>query len=103
MSPIEGVAVPDPVYALSDAGPARREARARALATLRADAEAYATAVNMRVVRIVRITERTGMDLMGLALGDSDLMRRAVGGRITSDPNVETLVILGADFALAPR
>lgn len=106
LSSIERVTVSNPVYALSDAGPSRREARARALATLRADAEAYALAANMRVVRIVRITERTGMDFMGLALGNSDLMRRTMGvgsGNDNNDPDVATFVIVGADFALAPR
>jgi uncharacterized protein YggE len=106
LSPIERVTVSNPVYALSDPGPARRQARTRALATLRADAEAYAVAANMRVVRIVRITERVGMDIMGLALGNSDLMRRTMGvgsGADNSDPNVSTFVIVGADFALVPR
>ncbi|MEA3014051.1 MAG: uncharacterized protein QOD42_2596 [Sphingomonadales bacterium] len=106
LSSIERATVSNPVYALSDTAPARREARARALATLRADAEAYAAAANMRVVRIVRITERAGMDFMGLALGNSDLMRRTLGGGSGSDsddPDVGTFVIVGADFALAPR
>jgi uncharacterized protein len=106
LSALERVMVSNPVYALSDTGPARREARARALATLRADAEAYAAAANMRVLRIVRITERAGLDFMGLAFGNSDLMRRTMGGVAgtdNNDPNVATFVIVGADFALAPR
>jgi uncharacterized protein YggE len=106
LSSVERVTVSSPAYALSDPAPARREARVRALATLRADAEAYAVAANMRVVRIVRVTERTGMDFMGLALGNSELMRRTLGGGSggdNNDPDVGTFVIVGADFALAPR
>lgn len=51
-----------PDMVAGDDSAARRTARTRALASARADAEAYAAALNMRVGRMVRVTERTGPD-----------------------------------------
>lgn len=95
-------AVPLPVYALVDSAGARREARARALAAARADAEAYAAALGLRVARIVRVTERAGMDFFSMMMNES-AMRRSMNGAAQNEPEIETTMMLGVDFALAPR
>lgn len=92
-------------YSLTDDAPARRAARASALAKARADAEAYASVMNMRVVRVARITERTGFDVIGmmfgaLAGGSPSQMRASFE---PSGGQVPTNVFIGADFILAPR
>lgn len=98
-----GAGVPDPSYALGDARRARDEARRQALSTARSDAESCAAALGMRVVRIVRVTDRVGLDLLGTMMGQSSEMRGLLtmaGGR---SANVTTAVPVGVDFALAPR
>jgi uncharacterized protein YggE len=101
---VENARVSDAAYTLTDPGPARRAARAEALARMRAEAELYAGALNMRVLRIVRITERTGSDLFGLALSEGPaLMRRGFNPDRQADPDVEVAVMVGVDFALGPR
>jgi uncharacterized protein len=96
-----------PVYALTDRTAARREARAQALAAARADAEAHAQNVGMRLARMVRITERVSNDLYGLALNNAAQfarLERTVGpARDQTKPQIVTLVMLGVDYALAPR
>lgn len=94
-----------PVYSLADPGPARRQARIQALAGARADAEAQAAAMGMRVARIVRITERVGMDMFSYILGVVPGLRGADSniGEEQMDPDIPTLALVGVDFALAPR
>lgn len=92
-----------PVYALADAATPRRQARAQAMQKARADAEAYAASLNMRVVRIVRITERMGLDMLALLASEPNMVMRAFGGGGVSGPDVRTIVMVGVDFALAPR
>lgn len=94
--------VSGPTYLLSDDRPARRAARADALATARIDAEAYAAALGMRVLRVVHVTERLGMEMTSLLFSNTAMMRSLRGGA-QSDPDVETQVIVGVDFALAPQ
>lgn len=92
-----------PVYSLTDSRAARQTARAQALAAVRADAEAYAASLGMRVARIVRVSERTGVGLLPHLLGDPTLPRRLFGPGENRDPNVTVLAVVGVDFALAPR
>ena len=91
-------------YELLDDAPARRSARAQAIAVARADAEAYAQSLGMRVARIVRVTERVGFDVMSLFFGEPNLTRR-LQARVNGEPgpDVTTQVIVGVDFALAPQ
>jgi len=94
-----------PVYALTETGPARRRAQAQALAVARADAEAYAAAHQLRITRIVRITERVGFAGFSLIRSrDGEFRPRhgdPIGGQTV--PEVDTRVFVGVDFALAPR
>lgn len=96
-----------PIYSVSDRGPARRQAQAQALAAARADAEAYAAQTSMRIVRLVRLTERVGADIFTLALNNESLFRSLRNTPSPTEPqtqpDVPILVLLGADFALAPR
>ncbi|HYD13815.1 MAG TPA: SIMPL domain-containing protein [Allosphingosinicella sp.] len=93
------------VYHLNDDSAPRRLARAQALQKARADAEAYAGALNMRVVRVVRVTERVGLDLLGMMVSESQLVTSLFtpGAMRPAGPDVQTMVAVGVDFALAPR
>ena len=57
----------------------------------------------MRVARIVRVTERGGMDMMAIAMSEGPALRRSFDPSDTSNPQIDTAVLLGVDFALAPR
>jgi uncharacterized protein len=96
-----------PAYTIADRGPARRRAQAQALAAARADAEASAAQANMRIVRLVRVTERVGGDLFTIALNNEALFRGLRNMPSPSEPqtqpDIPVLVLLGADYALAPR
>ena len=98
-------AVQAPVYMLTDDSAARRQARTLAMRNARADAEAYAAAINMRVARVVRVTERLGLDLLGMMVSESQIVANlfSVAAMRTTGPDVQTMVTVGVDFALAPR
>jgi uncharacterized protein YggE len=95
------------IYALTDRNQARHRAQAQAVAAAQADAAAHAGQANMRVARLVRLTERTGMDVFALALNHAALFRslrntpNPAGPQ--TQPDIVTIVMLGADYALAPR
>jgi len=99
--------ISSPIYTISDRGPGRRRAQVQALAAARADAEAHAAQTNMRIVRLVRLTERVGADLFTIALNNEALFRGMRDMPSPSEPqtrpDIPVLVLLGADFALAPR
>jgi len=93
-----------PTYALSDDGAQRRQARLQAMEKARADADTYAAALNMRVVRVVRVTERLGMEAMSMAFQErlmSSIFNPAMGRGNRSE--VPTIVLVGVDYVLAPR
>jgi hypothetical protein len=97
--------VGSPQYSAENTGAARQGARRKAIAQVRTDAETYAAALNMRVVRILRVTERTGTDMMSMmfsemAGGESAMSRMFEGG---TDGRVPSVVFVGVDFVLAPR
>jgi uncharacterized protein len=100
----EGLAIVDsrPAYSLLDADGPRREARNRALARARADAESYAAALGMRVARVVRVTERLGFDFVSMMMNER-AMRRQLEASDNQGPDIDTSVTIGVDFALAPR
>ena len=96
------VALPMPVYSLSDPAAPRRAARAQALAAARADAEAYAAALGLRVVRVARVSERVGTDFFSMMMNES-MMRRSMNGGAQNEPDIQTMMIVGVDYVLAPR
>jgi uncharacterized protein YggE len=98
--------MPEPiVYEIDDDSAVRRQARDLALRNARADAESYAAAANLRIVRVLRVTERMGLDALSMTITESNTafntMRdwTGTGGR----PEVHTFAILGVDYVLAPR
>ena len=100
---IDDTFTPEVLYATSDDRPARRTARAQAIAAARADAEAYAAALGLRVVRVVRVTERLGMDLMSMMFSNPMLATLMEQGSRAQGPDITVRVFVGIDFALAPR
>jgi hypothetical protein len=96
------LAVARPSYQLTDPEAARRRARTDAIAAARENAQAYAATLGMRVVRVVRVTERVGLDMMGAFVSDRGMVRRLQSGA-PSGPEVETQAIVGVDFALGPQ
>jgi uncharacterized protein YggE len=100
---VDSSLAPNVAYTVSDDGPARRGARADAIAAARADADAYAAAMNMRVVRIVRVTERIGMDIMSMLIGNPALAQLMEQVAQPDGPDQVVRAFVGIDFALAPR
>lgn len=92
-------------YALNDDSVPRRQARMQAMQKARADAETYAAALNMRVARVVRVTERLGLDLLGMAANESQMVTQIFSPNAmrANGSQVPTIVVVGVDFALAPR
>lgn len=97
------VTIAAPAYSLADDGPARNAARAQAMQKARAEADSYAAALNMRVVRIVRITERIGLEGLNLIVTDTQAFSRMFSRMWRPAADVDTMVAVGVDFALAPR
>jgi uncharacterized protein YggE len=95
--------VPEVAYSVGDDSGARRRARADAITIARADAEAYAAAMGMRVARIVRVSERSGMDLMSLMFSNPVWAQQIEQLGQPQGPDISVRVIVGVDFALAPR
>lgn len=95
--------VPEIAYTVGDDAPARRAARADAIAAARADAEAYAAAMGMSVARIVRVSERSGMDLMSMMFSNPALAQQFEQMGQMPGPDIPVRVVVGVDFALAPR
>jgi len=100
---LEGATSQVPELELGDDTAARRTARSQAVTSARADAETYAAALNMRVVRIARVTERLGVDVAGMFLNESNLVMRTARNLERADGQVETYALVGVDFVLAPR
>lgn len=92
-------------YALNDESGPRRQARTQAMQKARADAETYAASLNMRVARVVRVTERLGLDLLGMAANESQMVTQIFSPATmrANASQVPTIVVVGVDFALAPR
>ncbi|HEX9932774.1 MAG TPA: SIMPL domain-containing protein [Allosphingosinicella sp.] len=95
---IQGVA--DPIYQVMAESAARGAARADALRRARAEADSYAAAANMRVVRMLRINARPGAEAIGWSVYAGRLE-----GTVTHRPatDVETTEAIGVDFVLGPR
>lgn len=89
--------VTGPVYDLAEDSAAHRAAKQDAVSRARLEADDYARALGMRVVRILRVSERVApsnpedMDMMYVAMG--------LGG--ASADEIETRIRIAIDFALA--
>lgn len=95
------------VYSLVDRERFERAARLDALARARTRADLQAGAGGMRVLRILRVSEHVGMDIVNSASADIQALRgagRPLNPRDRSNrPEMEVLALLNVDFAVAPR
>jgi hypothetical protein len=54
---------------------------------------------------VLRVTERTGLDFLGMAFSESNTAMRTFRDyeRSMAEGQVMTFVVVGVDYALAPR
>jgi uncharacterized protein YggE len=96
-----GADVGEPVYSLSDEAAAREAANADALRKGRKEAEAYAQALGMRVVRLLRVRDHPESNVYDVETMQN-MMRMMTGNGTARSGDVETDVRLSMEFALAP-
>jgi uncharacterized protein YggE len=93
--------VQGPKFSLADPVPAQRLARHAAVATAREEADTYAEALNMRVSRVLRVSERGGFEMEG---GEYIVV---TGSRIRRTPiepgELATRITVMIDYAMVPR
>jgi hypothetical protein len=94
---------PTPVYELADWNAARAEARRLALADARADAEAYAAARGMRIVRTLRVSDRVPIDTARLIATEAALVAESRRRQRMTPHHVATPAIVAVHYVLAPR
>lgn len=90
-----------PSFSLSNPAPAIREARRAAVAQALLEANTYAEAMNMRITRVLRVSERGDPD----AEEGGDII--VTGSRIPRTPiepgEIATTVTVWIDYAMVPR
>lgn len=90
-----------PHFGVANEAPALREARRAAVAAARREAEEYAAALNMRVARVLRVSERGDFDI------DPGETIVVTGSRIRPTPlvpgEIPAKVTVWIDYALVPR
>jgi uncharacterized protein YggE len=97
----DAVTLESPSYELSDNRAARRAAIADAIQKARADADAYAASLGMRVARLTRVRDQ---DAQASPFGDyGELFQKFAQQRNAPSGRVETDVRISVEFALAPR
>lgn len=93
--------VDGPHFGIADDTPALRAARAAAIAAARREAEDYAAALNMRIARVLRVSERGNLDLE-----NSDVII-ITGSRVLPTPlvpgEISAKIQVWVDYALVPR
>jgi hypothetical protein len=95
------VTLESPLFELSDGRAARRAAIADALQNARADAEAYAASLGMRVSRLTGVQDQSAQ---ASPFGDSaEVFQRMMQQKTLPRGKVETDVRVTVEFALAPR
>lgn len=92
----DGATSSPPSFSLRDNQPARRAAIANAVAKGRQDADAYAAALGMRVVRVVRIYNQSATD-------QEQSVKNLLGSMYGVGDHVVTEVRLGLELILAAR
>jgi uncharacterized protein YggE len=90
-----------PHFSLSDPKPAIRAARLSAVAEARVEADTYAEALGMRIVRALRVSERQSFE------ADESNYIVVTGSRIPATPvepgEIATRVRVWVDYAMVPR
>lgn len=93
--------VEGPKFSLADPKPAERLARHAAVAAAREEADTYAEALNMRVSRVLRVSERGGFNM------DDGEYIVVTGSRISRTPiepgELTTRISVMIDYAMVPR
>jgi uncharacterized protein YggE len=93
--------VDGPEFSLADPTPAERLARHAAVAAARLEAETYAEALNMRLTRILRVSERGRFETEG----ENYIV--VTGSRIRRPPiepgELTTSITVWIDYAMVPR
>jgi uncharacterized protein YggE len=97
----DAITLESPAYELTDDRAARRAAIADAIQKARADADAYAASLGMRVARVTRVRDQ---DTQASPLGNyGDFFQKFMQQRNAPNEKVETDVRISVEFALAPR
>jgi hypothetical protein len=90
-----------PSFSLSDEGPSLRQARSRAVAAAREEAETYAGAMGMRISRTLRLSERRSW--VDSESGEA-IMVTGSRARTSIEPGeIQTQVRVWVDYALVPN
>ena len=90
-----------PEFSLSNPKPAERQARFNAVAVAREQAESYAEAFGMRVVRVIRASERGNFEYEG---GQSIIVTGTRIPRTHIEPGeLKTRIHVWVDYALQPK
>lgn len=93
--------VSGPHFGVADEEPALRDARGAAVAAARREAEDYAAALNMRIARVLRVSERGRFDV------DDGQAIVVTGSRIPRTPlvpgEITVRLTVWIDYALVPR
>ncbi len=90
--------VDGPTFTLSDPRPAQREARRKAVAAAREQAETYADALGMRIVRVLQLSEGSDMSLMGSNSLNAGIIAPSVESGV-----LQTRITVNVDYAMVPR
>ncbi len=88
-----------PTFSLSDPRPAEREARRKAVAAAREQAETYADALGMRIVRVLQLSEASETAFMG----SNSLNNAGVFGPSVESGVLQTRITVNVDYAMVPR
>jgi len=88
-----------PIFSLSDPRPAEREARRKAAAAAREQAETYADALGMRIVRVLQLSESSETAFMG----SNSLNTAGLIGASVESGVLQTRISVKVDYAMAPR
>ena len=91
--------VQGPFFSLSDPRPAQREARRKAAAAAREQAETYADALGMRIVRVLQLSEESESAMMG----SNSLANASVEPASVEAGVLQTRITINVDFAMVPR
>ena len=91
--------VEGPTFSLSDPRPAQREARRKAVAAAREQAETYADALGMRIVRVLQLSEGSETAFMG----SNSLANTSIAQASFEAGVLQTRVTVDVDYAMVPR
>jgi hypothetical protein len=90
--------VEGPTFSLSDPRPAEREARRKAVAAAREQADTYAEALGMRIVRVLKLSEGRETAFMG-----ANSLNTAFGPMSVESGVLQTRITVNVDYAMVPR